>query len=386
MSMTRDQKAIIAMLAVGLATFNGLYCTQALLPTLASVFQISPTTAALTISATTGMLALCVVPASILSERFGRGRILVGSLLAATALGLVIPFLTNAYAIIVIRALQGLFFAGTPAVAMTWLSEEMGREELARAMGIYIAGNTVGGLIGRLIPAGMLEFTSWQWAMGVNAVFAFAMALAVWMLLPKQRNFRPKELHFRSEFHAMLGHWKNPRLVLLFVLPFLAMGTFVSVYNYLGFRLVSNFGLSQGLVGLLFLMYLSGTWSSARAGKMVQRFGREHVVLASALLMLLSLPGLGTSSLLLLLVALFVFTAAFFVMHSTASSWVGLLAKSHRAEASSMYVFNYYAGSSLVGWLSGHMFQLGWWWLIGWLAGLSGVIVMLSALLGRNLR
>lgn len=372
------RRATVAMLAVGLATFNGLYCTQALLPTLSTVFAISPTTAALTISATTGMLALCVVPASILSERFGRGRILVGSLLMATFLGLSIPFLPNPYLLIIVRALQGMFFAGTPAVAMTWLSEEMPKEELARAMGIYIAGNTIGGLIGRLIPSGVIEFASWQWAMGINAVFAFVMAIAVAVLLPAQQHFRPKSLHFKSEFQAMAGHWRQPRLALLFIIPFLAMGVFVSVYNYLGFQLISTFGLSEGLVGLLFLMYLAGTWSSARAGAMVKRFGRGPVVWASAGLMLVPLPLLGVNVLPVLLVALFVFTASFFALHSTASSWVGLLAKSHRAEASSMYVFNYYAGSSIIGWLSGHVFQLGWWPFVWWLVALTVLIMLLS--------
>lgn len=374
------------MLAVGLATFNGLYCTQALLPTLSSVFHIPPTTAALTISATTGMLALCVVPASILSERFGRGRILVMSLLAACLLGLIIPFISDPVTLIGIRALQGMFFAGTPAVAMTWLSEEIDREDLAHAMGLYIAGNSVGGLIGRLIPSGIVEFASWRWAMGVNAVFALSMAVLVVVLLPKQRNFTPKSLHLGTELQAMAGHWRNPRLTALFIIPFLAMGTFVSVYNYLGFRLISVFGLSEGLVGLLFIMYLSGTWSSARAGKMIRRFGRGPVLTGAAFLMLLPLPLLGLQSLVAVLASLLVFTAGFFALHSTASSWVGLLAKSHRAEASSTYILSYYLGSSIVGWASGYMMHFGWWYFIGWLCGLSAVIVVISRLLNMIAR
>lgn len=366
------------MLAVGLATFNGLYCTQALLPTLATEFSITPTAASLTISATTGMLALCVVPASILSEHYGRGRVLVASLLLACGLGLVIPLLSTPWLLITVRALQGMFFAGTPAVAMAWLSEEIHRDDLAHAMGVYIAGNTIGGLIGRLIPAGVIEFASWRWAMGINAVFALSMALLVWLLLPHQRNFHPKSLHLRSEIQAMLDHWRNPRMARLFVIPFLAMGTFVSVYNYLGFRLIERFGLSEGLVGLLFVMYLAGTWSSARAGTLMRRYGPGPITIFSGLLMLLPLPFLGSSSLLLLLAGLFVFTASFFALHSTVSAWVGLLAKSHRAEASSMYVFNYYAGSSVIGWLSGMVFQVGWWPFLGWLACLIVVIPVLG--------
>lgn len=373
------RKATLAMLAVGLATFNGLYCTQALLPTLSDVFRIPPTTAALTISATTGMLALCVVPASILSERFGRGRILTISLLAASLLGLCIPFAPSPFVLICIRALQGMFFAGTPAVAMTWLSEEIDREDLAHAMGLYIAGNSVGGLIGRLIPAGMIEIADWRWATGVNASFALCMAMLAWILLPRQRNFHAKELHVRSEMQAMLGHWTNPRLATLFAIPFLAMGAFVSVYNYLGFRLISVFGLSEGLVGLLFIMYLSGTWSSARAGKFIKSFGRGPVLTWSALLMLLPLPILGLTSLPAVLGALLVFTAGFFALHSTASSWVGLLAKSHRAEASSTYLLSYYTGSSILGWFSGYMLHLSWWHFIAWLCGLCVVVTILSA-------
>lgn len=79
------------MLAVGLAVFNALYATQAMLPMLTADLEVSPTAAALTVSAATGALAVCIVPASILSERYGRGRVLIISALAATAVGLLLP-------------------------------------------------------------------------------------------------------------------------------------------------------------------------------------------------------------------------------------------------------------------------------------------------------
>jgi len=81
------KRASIALLFAGLAIFNSLYATQALLPTLTDELGMTEGEAALTVSATTGGLALCVVPASILSERFGRGRVLVISALLATTLG-----------------------------------------------------------------------------------------------------------------------------------------------------------------------------------------------------------------------------------------------------------------------------------------------------------
>lgn len=144
--------ATVAVLAAGLAVFNGLYVTQAMLPALVDAFDTTPTVAALTVSVATGMLAICVVPASILSERFGRNRVLIISAIAASLIGLTLPLAQTIHQLIALRLLHGAFIAGTPAVAMAWLAEELDHRFLARAMGVYVAGNSVGGLTGRLLP------------------------------------------------------------------------------------------------------------------------------------------------------------------------------------------------------------------------------------------
>ena len=163
--MQRNTRAMVAMLFLGLAIFSGLYSTQAILPTFVKELGFTPSEAALTVSAATGALALCIVPLSILSERFGRGRLLLISAALATVLSFLVPIVgSNVIAIIAIRALQGAVLAGAPAVAMAWLSEELDENVLPRAMGLYIAGNTLGGLTGRLVPTGLLEFTGWRGA------------------------------------------------------------------------------------------------------------------------------------------------------------------------------------------------------------------------------
>ncbi len=366
------RRAVLAMLAAGLAIFNTLYATQALLPILVEDMGITPTQSALTVSAATGMLAVCIVPASILSEKFGRGRILIVSALAATLLGLLLPLAQDAVMLVILRALQGAMIAGVPAVAMTWLSEELDPRDLGRAMGLYIAGNTVGGLTGRLIPASLLEFTHWRWALLVSGLVALVCAIIMVALLPRQRRFTPRPIRVRDEFTAMAGHLRNPRLGGLFLTAFIGMGVFVSLYNFFGFRMIDHFGLSPALVGAVFLMYLSGTWSSARAGALTERYGRGRVLLAGAGLMLLGLLATALTWLPAVLVGLFVFTAAFFAMHSVASGWIGLIATEHRAEASSMYLFCYYVGSSVLGAASGLAFA-SWPW--------SGFVLVLAVAL-----
>lgn len=378
------RRATLAMLAAGLAIFNALYATQALLPVLVEDLGITPTESALTVSAATGMLAVCIVPASILSERFGRGRVLIVSALAATVLGLLLPLAQDAAMLVALRALQGAMIAGVPAVAMTWLSEEIHPQDLGRAMGVYIAGNTVGGLTGRLIPAGLLEFTHWRWALLISGLAALACAIGMVVLLPRQRRFTPRPLRLRGELAAMAAHLRNPRLAGLFLTAFLGMGVFVSLYNYIGFRMIDHFGLSPALVGAVFLMYLSGTWSSARAGSLTERYGRGRVMLTGTALMLLGLVATATGWLAVTLLGLFVFTASFFAMHSTASGWIGLIATEHRAAASSMYLFCYYVGSSVLGALSGLVFVgLPWAGFVLVLAFVLGPVLGVAVLLGR---
>lgn len=377
-------RAVLAMLAAGLATFNSLYCTQALLPTMTADLGITPFESALTLSAATGMLALCIVPASILSEKFGRGRVLITSLVLAAIIGLIIPFAPGITSLIALRGLQGAMLAGAPAVAMTWLSEEIHPRDLGRAMGIYIAGNTVGGLMGRLIPAGLLEFTHWQYALFGASAATLTFSIIMVALLPKQRLFTPKKITFRHELSAMINHWRNPRLSLLFATAFIGMGAFVSLYNYLGFRMIEQFGLSEVLVGAVFLMYLSGTWSSAQAGSLRRRMGNGPTVVFLAITMVLSMPAMLVDNLWVTIIALFTFTAAFFALHSSASGWIGLIATTDRAEASSMYLFCYYAGSSLVGWFSGIIFtHASWAVFVGYLTVLLCGLLAIAVTLAR---
>ena len=383
--MQRNTRAMVAMLFVGLAIFSGLYSTQAMLPTFVEVLGFTPTEAALTVSAATGALALCIVPLSILSERFGRGRLLVISAVLATILAFAVPLVgENVLAIIAVRALQGAVLAGAPAVAMAWLSEELDEDILPRAMGLYIAGNTLGGIAGRLIPTGLLDFTGWRGVLLGSAAVSAIFAILFVILLPKQENFRPKKLHFKAEIRAMINHWRNLELGLLFLFAFLGMGAFVSMYNFITFRLIHHFGLPVTLTGLVFLMYLAGTWSSARVGTIINRYGHGKTFVVSAVLYALGIV-MTLGPLPVLLAGMFIFTAGFFAAHSTASGWVGQAAATNRAEASSMYLLCYYAGSSAVGAASGLVFEAtSWTGFIAFISCFTVAVIFIGAWLLKS--
>jgi len=78
----------------------------------------------------------------------------------------------------------------------------------------------------------------------------------------------------------------------------------------------------------------------------------------------------------LIVLGMALFTFGFFATHSVTSSWVGRRARPPQALASALYLFFYYLGSSVVGWLAGHLWAWGGW---------NGVVLLLGTLLGGAL-
>ncbi|MDO4910893.1 MAG: MFS transporter [Corynebacterium sp.] len=377
-------RAIIAILLAGLATFNCLYCTQALLPTLSHSFNLSADRAALSISMATAALAICVVPASVLSERWGRGRILLISVTASSVLSILLPLSPTFQLFIAGRFLQGMFIAGVPAVAMTWLAEEIAPRDLPRAMGIYISGNSIGGLVGRIIPALLIEWMSWHFALLASGILAFACALGMIFLLPKQQNFRPKKITLTGELRAMASHWMTPSLVHIFLIGFLIMGAFVTMFNYAGYHLIDEFGLSDAHIGAIFFVYLMGSVTSARIGWAIDKAGRGKTLLATSTAMAVGALLTIIPNLVLFIIGIIIFTGAFFAAHSTVSGWIGSIAKKNRAEASSTYLLCYYLGSSVLGWATGHVLTaFGWAPTVACMVGMAVAAALLALSLRR---
>src|SRR5918998_5651379 len=140
-----------ALWCAGLATFVLVYSVQGLLPTLAAQFGVSSSASSLVLSATTGTLALAIVPLSAIAESWGRVRVMTVALALSAVLGLLAPLAPSFGALVAIRALQGVALAALPALAMAHVTREVAPRWLGGAVGLLIAGNTIGGLSGRLV-------------------------------------------------------------------------------------------------------------------------------------------------------------------------------------------------------------------------------------------
>lgn len=376
-------RVTLALFSAGLATFALLYCVQPILPVLSHEFGVSPASSSISLSISTGMLAIGLLFTGPLSDAVGRKPVMVTALLLASCCTLLSTMMTSWHGILLMRALVGLSLSGVAAVGMTYLSEEIHPSFVAFSMGLYISGNSIGGMSGRLLSGIFTDFFSWRIAVAVIGCFALAAALMFWKILPESRHFRPASLKPKSLLINFRLHWRDRGLPLLFLQGFLLMGSFVTLFNYIGYRLMlPPWSLSQAVVGLLSVAYLTGTWSSPRAGAMTVRYGRGPVMLFFIAVMLCGLLLTLFSSLWLIFTGMLLFSAGFFAAHSVASSWIGPRARRARGQASSLYLFSYYLGSSIAGTLGGIF-----WHRFGWngVGGFIALMLLAALLTGKHL-
>jgi YNFM family putative membrane transporter len=352
----------LGLFAAGLATFALLYTPQPLLPLLSSAFRASPAAASLAMSAGTFALAVAVIPMSSLSEVRGRREVMIASVLAAAVLGLAAPLSPSLPVLIGVRVLEGVALAGMPASAMAYLAEEVDKADLGKAMGLYIAGNAIGGLGGRVIAGVLAEHGGWRVATAGVAALALACAVAFAVLLPRSRFFTPSAPRPRALLATLARNLADPGLLRLYLIGFALMGAFVTVYNYLTFRLSgAPFDLSTSVIGALFTVYLAGTWSSTMAGRLADRVGRRTVLAAGVAVTIAGVALTLPASLACIVAGLIVLTAGFFAAHSVASGWVSGRAPVAPAQASALYLCLYYIGSSVAGSAGGLCYAHGGW-------------------------
>ncbi|MFC4527387.1 MFS transporter [Dyella halodurans] len=362
----------LALFAAGLATFGLLYCTQPLMPEFSKDYGVSAATASLSLSLTTGVLAVAMLFAGGVSDAWGRKSVMAASLLSSAVLVLLTALVPDWHMLLILRTLLGLTLSGLPAVAMTYLSEEMHPESIGLGMGLYISGNAIGGMGGRLVAGVMADFFSWRVGVATVGTIGLIAGLVFWRSLPPSRHHMRQPLHLGALMGRFRLAFRDAGLPWLFAEGFLLLGAFVTIYNYIGYRLLAPpYGLSQAVVGTIFSVYLIGTFSSAWMGHLAGRLGRRKVLWTAFALMLFGVGLTMTRPLILIVAGIVAVTFGFFGGHSIASSWVGRRAGNAKAQASSMYLFSYYMGSSLAG-ASGGLFYASHGW--------NGVALFVAAL------
>ncbi len=140
---------------------------------------LTPANSSISLSISTAMLAIGLLFTGPLSDAIGRKPVMVTALLLASICTLLSTMMTSWHGILIMRALIGLSLSGVAAVGMTHLSEEIHPSFVAFSMGLYISGNSIGGMSGRLISGVFTDFFNWRIALAAIGCFRAGLGVDV---------------------------------------------------------------------------------------------------------------------------------------------------------------------------------------------------------------
>jgi predicted MFS family arabinose efflux permease len=358
---------------IGFLTLVDLFATQAILPSLAIAYDVSPSAIGFAVNASTiGMAVSCLVVA-LVSRHLNRSLgIWVSLMLLAvpTSLLAVAPDLATFTAL---RVIQGLFMAAAFTLTMAYLAEHCSQEETARALAAYITGVVASNLVGRLVSASIADL----FGLASNFYFFAALNLAgAALVLFNLGRMSPMASPgaARSPLASWGEHLRNPALRASFGIGFLILFAFIGTFTYVNFVLAREpIAISRMSLGFIYFVFLPAMFSTPAAGRAALRFGARPALWGGLLVAGAGLPLLLVPKLIAVLAGMILVGVGTFFAQAIGTGFVGRAAKSDRAAASGLYLASYYLGGLIGAALLGQLFDR-----YGWSACVTGIAAALA--------
>jgi YNFM family putative membrane transporter len=367
---------VLRSVVIGLTAFLtvvDLFATQAILPSLARHYGVTPGAMGFAVNASTiGMAVAGLVVGSFSPYIDRRMGILASLLLLAipTSLLAVAPNLT---VFTILRILQGLCMASAFTLTLAYLGEQCSAMDAGGAFAAYITGNVASNLIGRLISATVADNLGLATNFYFFALLNVAGALLVYFTIKRVQPMHSTD-SAQSPLSAMIEHWRDPALRAAFGVGFCILFAFIGTFTYVNFVLVRA-PLSLGMmgVGFVYFVFLPSIVTTLLASKVVDMLGMRLSLWGGLAIAALGLPLMLSSHLADVLAGMVLVGVGTFFAQACATSFVGQAARTNRGVASGTYLACYFfgglVGSAVLGQLFDHF---------GWLACVAGVGVALA--------
>jgi MFS transporter, YNFM family, putative membrane transport protein len=357
--------ALIRAVVIGLMAFLtvvDLFATQAILPSLALAYQVSPAAMGFAVNACTMGMAVAGLVVALFSRRIDRRRGLLVSLTVLavpTALLAVAPDLTT---FTLLRIAQGICMATAFTLSLAYLGEVCSASAAGGAFAAYITGNVASNLVGRLVSAAVADHFGLDANFYLFAVLNLLGAVLVYFAVPRTTMATASHRPARSASDALTKHLRNPRLCAAFGIGFCILFAFIGTYTYVNFVLVREpLSLSPMTLGFVYFVFLPAVVTTPLAGAVVKRLGVQHTLWTSLGLAGAGLPLILSPSIGLVLMGLVFIGVGTFFAQATATGYVGQAATADHASASGIYLAAYFSGGLVGTTVLGQVFdQFGW--------------------------
>lgn len=367
----------------GLSVFAQLYLFQPLLPLVADHFHTTVGDSSLLVSSSTIGMAAGLFFFAFNADSYSRKGLMAFSLLSSAVLTIISAWIPSLTVLIFIGILKGFVISGVSAVALAYLTEEVHTSVVALAISMYLSGNTIGGMSGRILATILSGEWGWQKAVLIIGIESLILGLLFWRLFPGSKFFNPQKVDYHLKIKQMKRFLTDSYMLRLYFVAALLMGAFVSVYNYLTFRLeAAPFSLNHFYIAFIFLMYTFGVFGTMITSRLSKRTEQKNILKGSILFMIAGVILLLSENICIVIFGLGLFTLSFFAAHTMASQMTALRAKEGKSSATSMYWLFYYFGSSILGSGTGYLLHgTSWSYFIIFL-----IIAILTAFLLASLK
>jgi len=383
---SHSEGVVVRSLVIGLTAFLtvvDLFATQAILPSLARHYDVTPAAMGFAVNASTMGMAVAGLAVGFFSQQIDRRLGILVSLALLSVPTVLLASAPNLTVFTGLRVCQGLCMASAFTLTLAYLGEQFNATDAGTAFAAYITGNVASNLVGRLVSAAVAD----HFGLSTNFYFFAALnicgALLVYFTVHRTPMMQDVAPSTESHFDAWRQHLRSPQLRASFGIGFCILFAFIGTFTYVNFVLVgSPFMVGAMALGFAYFVFLPSIITTPLAGQTVAAFGTRPTFWAAIAIAALGLPLVLLLNLGAVLVGLVLIGIGTFFAQAIATGFVGRAATSNRGAASGLYLASYFLGGLVGSAVLGQLFDR-----LGWAACVAGVgaALAVAAMLARRL-
>ena len=371
--------------AVGLMAFLtvvDLFAAQALLPSLVTHYQVSPSAMSLAVNACTLGMAIAGLAVALFSKRLDKRLAVVFSLALLALPTALVAFAPDLAIFAGLRIVQGMLMVTAFSLTLAHLGESYSAETGAGIFAAYITGNVASNLIGRLISATVLDHAGLAAAFYAFAGLNILGSLLAYIVISKTPPMSVSGGAVQT-MQDWTQHFRNRELRAAFGIGFCILYAFIGTFTFVNFVLVQPpLSVSMTQLGFIYFVFLPSIITTPFAGRAARTLGVRPSLWLSFAVAGAGLPMLLAESLSIVLTGMVLVAVGTFFAQALATGFVNRAAKTNRSAASGIYLAAYFLGGLAGTAILGQIFDRA-----GWGAAVAriGMVIALAAALAFRL-
>ncbi|WP_433518402.1 MFS transporter [Nonomuraea sp. CA-143628] len=315
----------------------------------------------------------------VLSDRFGRVRVMRAAMFGAALAGVASALMPVLGALVVSRIVAGACFGAVIPTSLTYVGDTVAPVVRQRALSDLMGAGALGIAMATGLGGVLADLVDWHVAFTVPAACALACALAL-RSLPEPP---------RAEIGGLGRHvgavLREPWALLVFGLAFVEGAVLLGTMSFLATALEHD-GVRAAVAGLATATYGVGLWLFSRLVKRLSRtwsppvliaVGGAHLCAGYALVAVhVSLATVGATALLL--------GVGWSFMHSSLQTWITTVAPNARGTSVAFFAAALFVGSAVSSWAGGPAAQDGRYALLFGVSAALAVPLTVVAVIGRH--